>query len=758
MSENNSTPNECESHDPEMTSESAEDIATSAPVAMESAPDSAAEGPPVEIESIIQNYRIIETVSETSTSIVYKAEEKQSRRKVAIKIIYNRSLPNSDRINRARVEIDRLRHLYHPGIAPLLRAGTTEEGHSFFVSQFIKGVTLDEYIGIHNLGIGDRLAVFMKLCGALNHAHQHCLLHRDLRPSNIIIDGKCNPIIVGYGVAAVTDVDVGNASSNFAKRELREFLAYKSPEQVAGKLYDIDVRSDLYSLGVILYELLTDRLPYESDAEECKALVQAIEKEMPPKPTTIKPTLHADLEAIALKALEKVPAARYQNVSAVSRDLDRHFEQRPVEARPAGAFYEFRKLASRHKSRFISVAATSVAILLFGLHIHMTTKKASERLLQEERERTAAEIAHRVSSEQLAREREAKMEEMIDTEQSQRRQAEANIESLQGRLGQAEATGREAQIRADQAEIALADAHEIARFWPALFQKNGQRGVMGEEIAAVDILSKGAQAAAQAFGDRSGLRASLLNDLGLAYRNLGLPNQAADLAQKAWVVRTETLGETHVDTIAALNNLASDLFAQGKHEEAEPYCRDLARLSEQAFGGDDPRTLTAMNNLAMALHAVGKLDEAGEVLGRTVDGRLRVLGKTHQKTGMSIRELALIQFDQGNMDSAIDLFSRAHAALEPDLSPTHWLIADIDSRHGECLVLMDRYDEAEPLLLSAYTTLDQQLGSKRPQTQSALGRIVSLYTAWGKPGEAEKWSDKTGKRNTSKHPIVKKSK
>ncbi|MFQ5501048.1 MAG: tetratricopeptide repeat protein [Phycisphaerae bacterium] len=758
MSENNTSANENESPIPEMTRKSGGDIVTSTSVEIESAPDSSPKGPPIEIESIIQNYRIIETVSETSTSIVYKAEEKQSRRKVAIKIIYNRSLPNSDRINRARVEIERLRHLYHPGIAPLLRAGTTEEGHSFFVSQFIKGVTLNEYIGIHNLGIGDRLAVFMKLCGALNHAHQRCLLHRDLRPSNIIIDGKCNPIIVGYGVAAVTDVDLGNASSNYAKRELREFLAYKSPEQVAGKLYDIDVRSDLYSLGVILYELLTDRLPYKSDAEECKALIQAIEKEMPPKPTAIKPTLHADLEAIVLKALEKVPTARYQNVLAVSRDMDRHFEQRPVEARPAGAFYEFRKLASRHKSRFISIVATSIAVLLFGLHIHLTTQKANERLLQEERERTAAEIAHRVSSEQLAREREAKMEQMIDNEQAQRRQAEANIQSLQGRLGQAEATGQEAQIRADQAEIALAGALEIARFWPALFQKSGREVVAGERVSAVDILSKGAEAAAQAFGDRSGLRASLLNDLGLAFRNLGLANRAADLAQKAWVIRTETLGEAHVDTIAALNNLASDLFAQGKHEEAEPFCRDLARLSEQAFGEDDPRTLTAMNNLAMALHAVGKLDEAGEVLSRTVDGRRRILGKTHQKTGMSIRELALIRFDQGNVDAANDLFSQAHTALESDLSSTHWLMADIDSRRGECLVLMDQYNEAEPLLLSAYATLDQQLGPKRPQTQSALGRIVSLYTAWGKPGEAKKWSDKTGKRNTSKQPVVKKSK
>lgn len=740
MPEDNPSMNEHETNASESTGEGP--VGVSAPVSDENRaePDDSSEGPPVEIETIIQNYRILDTVSESSTSIVYKAEEKHTRRKVAIKIIYNRSIPDRDRINRARVEIERLRHLYHPWIAPLIRAGTTEEGHCFFVSQFIKGVTLKEYIGIHNLGLGDRLTVFMKLCDALNHAHQRCLLHRDLRPSNILIDGKCNPIIVGFGAAAVTDVDVGHEPSNLGKRELREFLAYKSPEQVTGKLYDIDVRSDLFSLGVILYELLTNELPYKSGPEDAKALVQAISREMPPKPTTIQPGLHGDLEAIALKALEKVPSARYQNVSALSRDLDRHHEQRPVEARPAGALYEFRKLASRHKSRSISVAVASTAVLLFGLHIHLTTQRANKRLLREERERAAAEVALRISSEQRMSQKLANMEERMESEQSQRRQAEADAASLRGDLENANLKEREALARAEQADTALADAREIARFWPALFQASGRRLVGDQATAAVDILSMGAEAASQAFGDRSLLRAALLNDLGIAFRNVGLAGRAADLAREAWTLRKKTLGEKNEETVSSLNHLASYLFAQGKHRDAEPYCRDLVRIARQVFGPDDPRTLTAMNNLGMALHAEGNLDEAGEILSRTVEGRRRVLGKNHQKTGMSIRELAVIRFDQDRPDEAADLFARARSALEQDLSPDHWLPADIDSRRGECLSRLGRHDEAEPLLLSAYQALEARLGNQHPKTQSALGRIVSMYASRGKQDEAQAWA------------------
>lgn len=687
-----------------------------------------------DIEAIIKDYRIIRTVSETSTSIVYKAEDARTKRRVAIKVIYNRDIPDFDRINRARVEIDRLRHLAHPGLAALLDAGTTREGHCYIVSEFIKGVTLNEYLSIHKLTLDDRLSIFARICEAVHYAHQRCLLHRDLRPSNILIDGKCSPKLVGFGVAGVTDVDIVPARDDFAKRELREFLVYKSPEQVSGRLFDIDVRSDVYALGVILYELLTDRLPYSCDSQNAKEIVQAVSNEMPPKPSSIKANLRGDLEAIVLKAMEKQPADRYQNVLALLHDLENYFDRRPVGARRAGAMYEFRKLATRYKSRSISVVIMTLAVLAFGLHIHMTTRQAGHRRVAEVEQQLGTQLAlERTARDIAAREREAATAALA-TERAEREAISRQIRAAQEQLADHDALLDRLTRRAEAAEARADSMQSISRFWVAMLSSPKSGAAKWSGMGG--LLDQASSRIERDFSDDPTGRAALLNDLGALMTASGDPKRAAHYLNNALSIRSETLGDTDADTIESMNNLASALFASGDTSSAEPVCRRLLAATEGAFGADDPRTLTAANNLAMTLYPQQKLPEAETLLQRALTGRRKVLGPDDRRTGATAHSLGMVLFDQGRFDASAEAFREALKCLEAKLPRTHVKVADTQGLLGASLAGAGRFEEAESYLLDSYNALESKRGRSHPEVTAARQRIIEMYRAWGKPEKA----------------------
>ncbi|MBX3394543.1 MAG: serine/threonine protein kinase [Phycisphaerae bacterium] len=687
-----------------------------------------------DIESMIKDYRIIRTVSETSTSIVYKAEDARTKRRVAIKVIYNRDIPDFDRINRARVEIDRLRHLAHPGLAALLDAGTTREGHCYIVSEFIKGVTLNEYLSIHKLSLDDRLSIFARICEAVHYAHQRCLLHRDLRPSNILIDGKCSPKLVGFGVAGVTDVDIVPVREDFAKRELREFLVYKSPEQVSGRLFDLDVRSDVYTLGVILYELLTDRLPYSCDSQNAGEIVQAVSNEMPPKPSSIKASLRGDLEAIVLKAMEKQPVDRYQNVLALLHDLENYFDRRPVGARRAGAMYEFRKLATRYKSRTISVVIMTLAVLAFGLHIHMTTRQAGHRRVVEVEQQLGTQLAlEKTARDIAAREREAAVAALA-TERAEREAINARMQEVQAQLADFDALRDRLTRRAETAEARADAMQSISRFWAVMLSSPKSGAVKWPGLG--EMLEQASSRIERDFSDNPAGRATLLNDLGSLMTAAGDPTRAAAFLNDALSIRSDTLGEANADTIESMNNLASALFATGDTSSAEPVCRRLLAATESAFGADDPRTLTAANNLAMTLYPQKKLSEAETLLQRALAGRREALGADDRRTGATAHSLGLVLFDQGRFDASAEAFREALNCFGEKLPRSHVKVVDTQSRLGASLAASGRFDEAEPYLIDSFDALQAKLGRLHPDVIAARQRIIEMYRTWGKPEKA----------------------
>lgn len=700
----------------------------------------------VNIEGIVRNYRIIRTISETSASIVYKAEDARTKRHVAIKVIYNRGLPDFERINRARVEIERLRHLSHPGIAALFDAGLTPEGHCYLVSEFIKGVSLNEYLAIHKLSLEDRFAVFMRICEAVHYAHQKCLLHRDLRPSNIVIDGKCNPKLVGLGVASVTDVDVGPAKEGSGRRELREFLVYKSPEQVACRIYDTDVRSDVYSLGVILYELLTDRLPYSCNSESGKEIVQAVKTEMPAKPGSVKANLRGDLEAIVLKTLEKQPSDRYQNVLALMQDLENYLSKRPVGARRAGAMYEFRKLATRYKSRTISVAIMFLAMLAFGLHIHATTRDAGRTRVAEIEQRMMNDAARQKVANDILVEQMNAAKALAQAESRERERIESRLNGFNAELLAVQSDRDAYAQRAERAEARAGSYEAVSKFWRGVLTPTGDSA---ENAVVERLLEQAAARITKSLGDQPIAAAAAFSDIGQALLSLNRAARAAEIHGEALRIRSAALGSDDEQTIESIHQLAAAYFAAGDAMSAEPVCRDLVNVTTRVFGDRDPRTLTAVNNLAMTLHARQQYAEAERLLRAALEGRRELFGPTDRRTGSTWQNLGIVLFDASRPADALGAFKEALTAFEVKLPANHKLILDTKSRIGGCLVDMGQFENAEPILIGAHKALKAAFGDAHPETNAALERVVNCYQQWGKPDSAQLYASDHGFTNVN---------
>jgi TPR repeat protein len=600
----------------------------------------------------------------------------------------------------ARFEAERqaLSMMEHPNIACVFDGGATATGRPYFVMELVKGVPITTYCDVNRLTTKERLELFMEVCHAVQHAHQKGVIHRDLKPSNILVtvkDDHAVPKVIDFGIAKATQATL-TAQTLFTGLNQRIGTPdYMSPEQAGLGSLDVDTRSDIYSLGVLLYELLTGRPPFDPEtllAVGYDAVMRVIREEEPPRPSTRLSTLteedltavaakrgsepaklnrllRGDLDWIVMKALEKDRTRRYETANGFADDLRRHLDNEVVLARPPSTAYRMKKAWRRNKV-WLSAAAVVLAALILG--VAFSTWQA----------------VRAIKAEALATQR-------------------------------------------------LTESEAIAEFLTSTFQ-SPDPARDGRTITVAEMLDTAAKKLETDLSDQPARRASLQATLGATYWALGLARDAIPLQEKVLDYHRATVGPEHQDTLAAMNNLALSYDAAGRWDEALKLRKDVLPLSIKVFGQRHPRTLYAMNNLANSYAEIGPRDEALKLREEVLQLRREVLGPKHPDTLMAMGNLASSYATAGRLEEALklreDLLQLRREVNGPKHPETLAAMINLANSH----TLAGRRGDALKLQEELLPVCREVNGPKHPDTLVAMGNLASSYSEVGRHDEGIK--------------------
>ncbi len=663
----------------------------------------------------VGSYRITRLLGEGGMGVVFEAEQDRPRRLVALKVVRGGLFVDDARLRLFQREVEALARLQHPGIAAIHEAGRTEDGQHYFAMELALGLPLDAYLA--RAAAGDeraerraRLALFLQIADAIAYAHQRGVIHRDLKPSNVVVDGTGRAKVLDFGLARITDGDVALSTVATNRGVIQGTLPYMSPEQAAGDPEAIDLRSDVYSLGVLLFEMLTGRLPIDVRSAALPEAVRAIAQDSPARPASLVSALRGDLETILLKALAKEPAQRYQTVSAFAEDVRRHLEDQPILARPPSTVEQLKRLARRHRMAAALGAATLVALVagVVGTTAGMLRARAAERSAREEAA-TAARVSDflvslfSVSDPSEARGNSITARELLDRGVAEVDSALAGEPRVRGRLlgtmGQVYRNlGLYAQARPllerslavrsanpDEDPVQLARSHfSFAGLLRRLGEYDDAR-THYEAALAIRERTPGAP--------RGELAASLLGLANLHYDRgeyaLGLP-----LNERAVTLAREALGEDHYDYPSFLSGLAFTRKALGENEAALALMAEVVHRREKALGAEHPTLANDLYVQADFLREAGRPAEALPVLQRALAMGERTLGPEHAYVGEMLNTRGLIELALGDAAAAEHSHRRALLILEKAFGPEHTMTAATLDTLAEAVARQGRRDEA----------------------------------------------------------------
>ncbi|MGA7931553.1 MAG: serine/threonine-protein kinase [Candidatus Sulfotelmatobacter sp.] len=627
------------------------------------------------LPSTIGHYRIIRLLGEGGMGAVYEAEQDQPRRTVALKVIKT-AWASHELLRRFELEFQTLGRLHHPGIAQIYEAGTDETSFGsqpFFAMEIIHGKPLIEYAEAQHLKTRQRLALTIQICEAVEHAHQRGIIHRDLKPSNILVDDSGQPKILDFGLARVTDGDV-HATRQTGMGQLLGTLAYMSPEQVTADPLALDTRSDVYALGVILYELLAGKLPYEV-SRHLYEVVKTIQQVDPIPLSSINREYRGDIETIVAKALEKDKTRRYGSAAELAADIRRYLEDRPLAAKPASTSYQLRKFARRNKALVAGALAVFLTLIVGVV----------------------------VSTWQAVRARRAELHA-----QAEAATAQAVVDFLQNDL--------------------LAQASANKQSGPSIKPDPDLKVRTALDRAAARIEGK--------FAKQPEVEASIRRTLGETYEELGLYPEARRQSERALELQDRVLGAENPNTLRTKSGLGWIAKLQGRYPEAEALLNQTLATERRVLGPEHPGTLTSMNNLAVVYMDEGKYMQAEALDSQALEIRRRVLGPEHPGTLMSITNLAAIYVDEGKYAQAEPLYNQAMEVRRRVLGPEHPdtllsmsnLAADYEHE--------GKYPQAESLDNQVFEIRRRVLGPDHPETLNSMNNLAVVYSDEGKYAQA----------------------
>jgi eukaryotic-like serine/threonine-protein kinase len=642
-------------------------------------------------------YLLLQKLGQGGMGQVWLAEQTAPvRRRVAVKLI-KAGLYDDSVLQRFLSERQSLAIMDHPSIAKVFDAGATLDGQPYLVMEYVPGTPITGYCDEHHLKIQDRLELFIKVCDGVQHAHQKAIIHRDLKPANILVvevDGQPTPRIIDFGLARAVTLPSADTTTFTQVGGLVGTPAYMSPEQSDPAFGDIDTRVDVYSLGVVLYELLTGSLPIDLKQWRNQPLydvVRQLRELDAPRPSTKVQTeqksgnaaaemrgtgskhlarlLHGDLDWITMKALEKERERRYGTPSELAADVGRHLRHEPVLARPASAGYRLRTYVRRHRVAVAVVAG--LVLLLAGFSV---VQGLQLRRITQERDRATRE-----------RDR----------------------------------------------------ATRITDFMTGMFKVSDPSQARGNNVTAREILDKASTEIDPGLSKDPELQAQMMFTMGNVYEKLGLYSQSQSLLTRALEIQRRVLGPEHPSTLGTMQSLSDIYLDQGRYAEAEKMLRDTLDTRRRILGPDHPDTLKSMNDLGLVLIAEGRFADAEKVLRDALEIKTRVLGPEDSATLNSMENLGnVFEATDHHADAetlyrkALDIRRRVQGPDAPDTLKAMNNLGNILDNEGH-------HAEAEKLLRDALEIETRILGPEHPVTLISMHNLGDILFEEGRYADAE---------------------
>ena len=640
---------------------------------------------PEGIPSRIGPYVIKRKIASGGMGTIYEGLQENPRRPVAVKVM-RRGVVSPDALRRFKYESQILARLRHPGIAQVYEAGTYGEGEDtlpFFAMEYIPNAkALTQYADDKKLDAVHRLKLFANICDAVHHGHLKGIVHRDLKPSNILVDSQGNSRIIDFGVARVTDSDVALAAAQTEVGQLIGSLQYMSPEQFEADPHDIDTRSDVYTLGVVLYELLRGKLPYNLAKTSLHEASRIVREDDPPRLSDGKPALKGDIETIVQTAMEKDRDRRYQSAFGLAQDIRRYQKGETIMARPPSMTYQFQVFARRNKGLIGSVIAVFV-VLVAGV----ATSTALFFQAQGQREVAETQTAKANAANDFLREmikeaiplgygeKSATIAEMLDLSRDRAPKAFADEPVVEAEICRTLGWGYLKLTRTDESYEQLSRAYELRRGslgenHPATLESMYDMArifsILGRNQEAVDMNRKIVSIMAAENGDEHQFTLKDTYGLALSLADLGHMDEAEELVRTLGETCDRVLGDRHLLTLQVEILRAGLRLLRGEEVEAEKSSRALLSKSRSAFGEEHEVTRSARSQLAATLISQGKIKAAAEIYkNRRIPDDLGILTRfqgvfnpNHQGTQVLVFWESWCPFSQRTIPKMEDTYQR----------------------------------------------------------------------------------------------------